>query len=229
MPPVSPRQKSTNTLPSTSQKRAPSARSTNTGWSPGHRVIQFIGTPNSSDAVASSDSCPERAWRSRKSCRSRSINERSRDRSIVCTSISPQATTHACFEPRRRPPCGSPKSSPLPSGDDTCPPWLRSSLTACSLPVRGRTAHAERRRAPGRPTSGRRRPGDGRSRGGSSGSTTSIGNRPFSVAIGNDGDVWYRNLPLGAPGRPPRTRSSCCPWRLFDRFGTGHDRSGPAP
>ncbi len=48
--PVSPRQRSAYTLPSTSTSSAPSARSKKTGKSPGHRVIQFIGTPESSEA-----------------------------------------------------------------------------------------------------------------------------------------------------------------------------------
>ena len=46
--PVSPRQKSTYSWPSTSVKRAPSASAANTGKPPGQRVIQCIGTPPSS-------------------------------------------------------------------------------------------------------------------------------------------------------------------------------------
>ena len=45
--PVSPRQKSTYSMPSASTNLAPSACSKNTGWVPGHLVIHGIGTPDS--------------------------------------------------------------------------------------------------------------------------------------------------------------------------------------
>ncbi|MGZ8566631.1 MAG: D-alanyl-D-alanine carboxypeptidase/D-alanyl-D-alanine-endopeptidase, partial [Actinomycetota bacterium] len=48
-----------------------------------------------------------------------------------------------------------------------------------------------------------------------------IGNRPFSVAIGNDGDVWYRNL--HAVRRPPASNEKLLlSMALFARFGAGH-------
>ncbi len=48
-----------------------------------------------------------------------------------------------------------------------------------------------------------------------------IGNRPFSVAIGNDGDVWYRNLHWVR--RPPASNEKLLlSMALFSRFGTGH-------
>jgi hypothetical protein len=60
MAPVSPRQRSTYSTPSTSTSRAPDARATKTGKAPAHRVIQGIGTPASSEPPACSASSRER-------------------------------------------------------------------------------------------------------------------------------------------------------------------------
>jgi hypothetical protein len=52
--PVSPRQKSAYSLPSTSKTVEPSARSANTGNPPAHFIIQLIGTPPKSELPARS-------------------------------------------------------------------------------------------------------------------------------------------------------------------------------
>ena len=52
--PVSPRQKSVYSWPSTQRKRAPDASSTNSGNGDAHSTIQFIGTPSRSEALARS-------------------------------------------------------------------------------------------------------------------------------------------------------------------------------
>ena len=58
--PVSPRHRSTYSMPSTSVSRAPVAWSKNNGNAPGHRVIQDIGTPPSRDCLALFASVAER-------------------------------------------------------------------------------------------------------------------------------------------------------------------------
>ncbi|MNC28963.1 hypothetical protein D3C75_771950 [compost metagenome] len=71
MLPVSPRQKSTYSRPSTSTKRAPSARSTNSGTGVDQSLIQCIGTPPNSAWRARPASatdcgcCSRKRWRSR--------------------------------------------------------------------------------------------------------------------------------------------------------------------
>ena len=60
MAPVSPRQRSTWSIPSTHVKCAPWARSTNVGHGPGHLTIHDIGTPPGIDAFARSCSSRER-------------------------------------------------------------------------------------------------------------------------------------------------------------------------
>ena len=62
--PVSPRQRSTYSRPSTSVSRAPVAVSKVSGKLPGQRVIHGIGTPASSGPRASSARAAERGWRS---------------------------------------------------------------------------------------------------------------------------------------------------------------------
>jgi hypothetical protein len=52
--PVSPRQKSVYSWPSTQRKRAPDASSTKSGNGDAHSTIQFIGTPSSSEPLARS-------------------------------------------------------------------------------------------------------------------------------------------------------------------------------
>src|SRR5829696_3499308 len=52
MAPVSPRQKSAYSLPSTSKTIEPSALSANTGNPPAHFIIQLIGTPPKSESPA---------------------------------------------------------------------------------------------------------------------------------------------------------------------------------
>ena len=54
--PVSPRQKSTYSIPSTSRKCAPDASLAKIGKPPGHRTIQCMGTPASSEECARSAS-----------------------------------------------------------------------------------------------------------------------------------------------------------------------------
>ena len=49
--PVSPRQKSAYSLPSTSKTVDPSALSANTGNPPAHFIIQLIGTPPNSESA----------------------------------------------------------------------------------------------------------------------------------------------------------------------------------
>ena len=75
--PVSPRQESTYSIPSTSSKRAPFASATNTGKPPGHLRIQCIGTPSNSERRPSSKSSRERECVSTKRCSSRSWSEAS--------------------------------------------------------------------------------------------------------------------------------------------------------
>ena len=58
--PVSPRQRSTYSFPSTSLNRAPEASSTKTGNGPAHSVIQCIGTPAKSERRARPNSSSER-------------------------------------------------------------------------------------------------------------------------------------------------------------------------
>jgi hypothetical protein len=58
--PVSPRQKSTYSIPSTSTKWAPCASRTNTGKPPGHLRIQCMGTPSKRLARARPASSRER-------------------------------------------------------------------------------------------------------------------------------------------------------------------------
>jgi len=81
--PVSPRQKSVYSIPSTSISLAPSASETQIGKSPGQRVIQFIGTPDSSGPPACSPSSRERGCSLLKRVRSRSIRAQTRVGSIV--------------------------------------------------------------------------------------------------------------------------------------------------
>ena len=60
MPPVSPRHRSTYSMPSTSTNRAPCASRTNTGNGPAHSLIQGIGTPASRLRLPCSNSSAER-------------------------------------------------------------------------------------------------------------------------------------------------------------------------
>ena len=94
--PVSPRQRSAYTLPSTSVTSAPEADSKNTGNAPGHRVIQFIGTPESSDASARAWSSRERGCASANRSRSRANSSAIRDRSIpLIRAVSPTSPHRA--------------------------------------------------------------------------------------------------------------------------------------
>src|SRR5262245_25161552 len=199
IPPVSPRQKSTNAFPSASQKCAPSARSTNTGWSPGHRVIQFIGTPNRSDAFASSASSLERGCRSRNRTSSRSIRSSRRDRSIVLTCISLPRSA----ESTRRYHRAMARARRLP--------WLLLALIAL-LPLLPGTARASVARAT--VASEASRPAW------MTHLDAAIGDRPVSVAIGADGAVWYGHL--GWVGRPPASNEKLLlSMALYDRYAPG--------
>ena len=60
--PVSPRQRSTYSWPSTSSNRPPSAAATYNGNGPGQRRIHAIGTDPSRCSAASSASAAERGW-----------------------------------------------------------------------------------------------------------------------------------------------------------------------
>ena len=93
MAPVSPRQKSTYSWPSTSAKRAPSAQSTKTGKGPAHLTIQFMGTPSSSDALARSCRARERGWASVKRRSSAAIRSARRRRSMIGTVRAPSRTS----------------------------------------------------------------------------------------------------------------------------------------
>src|SRR5919201_1021539 len=75
--PVSPRQKSTYSCPSTSRKRAPEASAAKTGNPPAQRTIQCIGTPPSRDRFARSLSSAERGCSSRNRSSSRCISRSS--------------------------------------------------------------------------------------------------------------------------------------------------------
>jgi hypothetical protein len=74
MAPVSPRQKSMYSCPSTSTKRAPCAWSTNSGQGVDQSAIQCIGTPPTSEPTARSASASERGWVARKRARSCAIS-----------------------------------------------------------------------------------------------------------------------------------------------------------
>ncbi len=89
MAPVSPRQKSTYSIPSTSTNRAPSASSTKTGNPPGHLRIQCIGTPSKSKPRARSASSRERGWVSTKRASSR-----------ACSSARPLTAPSSAARPR---------------------------------------------------------------------------------------------------------------------------------
>src|SRR5262245_2604753 len=90
--PVSPRQKSMYSRPSTSTTRAPFASCTKTGKSPAQRAIQLIGTPNRSEERERSLSSSERGWLLRNASPSSSSRAASRSRSIA-TSGRPAAST----------------------------------------------------------------------------------------------------------------------------------------
>src|SRR6266550_7719156 len=92
MAPVSPRQRSTYSWPSTSTTRAPFASWTKTGNPPAQRAIQLIGTPNRSEERERSLSSRERGWLSRKASISCSSRADSRSRSIA-TTRRPAAST----------------------------------------------------------------------------------------------------------------------------------------
>ena len=90
--PVSPRQKSTYSCPSTSRKRAPFASAANTGKPPGQRTIQCIGTPPSSERFASSVSACERGCSARKRSSSRAISSSTSVMSRSCQEAERVAT-----------------------------------------------------------------------------------------------------------------------------------------
>src|SRR3972149_4850599 len=87
MAPVSPRQKSTYALPSTSRKLAPCADSTKTGNGPAHLAIQFMGTPPGSERRARSWSARDRGCPATKRRSSRAIRSGRRERSRVLTDL----------------------------------------------------------------------------------------------------------------------------------------------
>jgi hypothetical protein len=88
--PVSPRQKSMYSWPSTHENHAPLASSTKSGNGPAHLTIQFMGTPSRSERWARSWSAADRGWSATKRVVSASIRsvrrERSRDRGPVIAS-----------------------------------------------------------------------------------------------------------------------------------------------
>src|SRR6266550_5183109 len=92
MAPVSPRQRSTYSWPSTSTTRAPFASWTKTGNPPAQRAIQLIGTPNRSEERERSLSSRERGWLLRKASNSCSSRADSRSPSIA-TTRRPAAST----------------------------------------------------------------------------------------------------------------------------------------
>ena len=77
-------------IPSTSTSRAPSASETQSGKSPGQRVIQFIGTPESSGPPARSPSSRDRGCSRMNRARSRSIRAATREVTAV---IQPSSST----------------------------------------------------------------------------------------------------------------------------------------
>ena len=83
MAPVSPRHRSTYSIPSTSVNRAPLAESTNNGNEPAQRVIHGIGTPASSGPSARSARAAERGWVSTNLRSSATRRSASRPRSIM--------------------------------------------------------------------------------------------------------------------------------------------------
>ena len=83
MAPVSPRHRSTYSIPSTSVKRAPEASATKTGNAPAHSTIQCIGTPASSERPARAWSACERGCSATKRSSSRARSRASRSRSTV--------------------------------------------------------------------------------------------------------------------------------------------------
>jgi len=97
MAPVSPRHKSRYSMPSTSVNLDPAASTTNTGYAPGHLVIQFIGTPPSRFPPASCHNSNERGCRSRNVFCSRSISAVSRSRSMEFTAKSPPGCSPALW------------------------------------------------------------------------------------------------------------------------------------
>ncbi len=99
--PVSPRQKSTYSWPSTSTTRAPDASAANTGNCPGQHAIQFIGTLPSSDPAARVASCCEPGWARANRSASSARSAASRSRSIArCTGADRRGAREVCAHGR---------------------------------------------------------------------------------------------------------------------------------
>ena len=94
--PVSPRQRSTYSCPSTSTTRAPFASARKSGYGPAQRIIHVIGTPPSSDPRARSASARERGRTAAKASASRAVSAASRPRSTP-TPASSTSERHASF------------------------------------------------------------------------------------------------------------------------------------
>ena len=175
--PVSPRQKSTYSIPSTSTKCTPAASATKTGKPPGQRRIQFIGTPpmnvaavcasNSADRGcsapkrSSSPACAAaRRWRS-----TRRGGTRRRYRPICSTGRDPTVTvdlSRAVHRGRSRWPRASTRSSswsaPVASLGEGRERGHRASVGVAARPSRRGGIRA---RPPTRRRSGVRVPGQG--------------------------------------------------------------------
>src|SRR4051794_18362120 len=90
-------------MPSASVIFAPAASTANTGCPPGQRTIQLMGTPASRLRRASSNRARERGWSSAKRCRSDSIREESRSRSIASRTVFPRGGSRRATDPSRYP------------------------------------------------------------------------------------------------------------------------------
>src|SRR3954454_2457230 len=90
-------------MPSASVIFAPAASTANTGCPPGQRTIQLMGTPASRLRRASSNRARERGWSSAKRCRSDSIREESRSRSIASRTVFPRGGSRRAPDPSRYP------------------------------------------------------------------------------------------------------------------------------